>query len=63
MELYAAGLNAWGQLHFEKDDSTSEGEPEDFSSFSCVLTSDDEIDYVRPSLSYTSGEYKLGYAT
>ncbi|KAK3344133.1 regulator of chromosome condensation 1/beta-lactamase-inhibitor protein II [Lasiosphaeria hispida] len=50
MELHAAGLNAWGQLRFEKLEANEE--PDDISTFTCVL-SDDKIIHVRPFFSYT----------
>ncbi|KAK4146463.1 E3 ubiquitin-protein ligase HERC2 [Dichotomopilus funicola] len=48
MVLYATGFNAWNQLGF---DVPGVGESDDFSSFTCVLR--DEVEIVRPFLSYT----------
>ncbi|KAK4454949.1 E3 ubiquitin-protein ligase HERC2 [Podospora aff. communis PSN243] len=52
MELHATGLNAWGQLHFGKNDRSND-EPEDLSTFTRVLTVDDGIEAVLPFPSYT----------
>ncbi|KAK0613765.1 regulator of chromosome condensation 1/beta-lactamase-inhibitor protein II [Immersiella caudata] len=51
MELYATGLNAWGQLHFDKDEQSNE-EPDDLSTFTRVLTVNG-IEGVHPFPSYT----------
>ncbi|KAK0706785.1 hypothetical protein B0T26DRAFT_472630 [Lasiosphaeria miniovina] len=65
MELYAAGFNAWNQLRFppqshagqqEKEKEEVDDEPDDLSSFTCVLRDKDGIDDVEPFLSYTLGE-------
>ena len=52
MALYATGLNAWNQLQFERP---SVEEPDDMSSFTCVLH-DVDIDHIRPFFSYTLGK-------
>jgi len=52
MELYATGLNAWGQLNFDKFENS---EPGDLSHFTRIL-SDDKINAVYPHLSYTLGK-------
>ena len=52
MELYASGLNAWGQLQFQATES--QAELHDLHEFTRVLTGD-AIDRPRPSLSHTSG--------
>ncbi|SPQ27291.1 563afc7f-6258-41e5-9ae7-9ed4d0bdc484 [Thermothielavioides terrestris] len=52
MVLYATGFNAWGQLHFERPRDEDDREPEDISTFTCVLQ-DDDIDEIRPFFSYT----------
>jgi hypothetical protein len=54
MVLYATGFNAWGQLHFERPRDEDDREPEDISTFTCVLQ-DDDIDEIRPFFSYTRG--------
>ena len=55
MELYATGFNAWNQLRFDRGADSSE-EPDDVSSFTCVLRDDEGIDFVQPFFSYTLGE-------
>jgi hypothetical protein len=52
MELYATGFNAWDQLQFNS--AESEKEPDDISSFTCVLQ-DDHINCIHAFLSYTRG--------
>ncbi|KAK3293476.1 regulator of chromosome condensation 1/beta-lactamase-inhibitor protein II [Chaetomium fimeti] len=49
MVLYATGFNAWNQLQFE---TPGVDEPDDISSFTCVLQGDDD-DCIRPFFSYT----------
>ncbi|KAK3387207.1 regulator of chromosome condensation 1/beta-lactamase-inhibitor protein II [Podospora didyma] len=51
-ELYATGFNAWNQLRFEEGADSSD-EPDDISSFTCVLRDDEGIDAVWPFFSYT----------
>ncbi|KAK4166158.1 E3 ubiquitin-protein ligase HERC2 [Cladorrhinum sp. PSN259] len=52
MELYATGHNAWHQLQFKDPGSTEE--PDDISTFTSVLSTDDAILSVRPFSSYTA---------
>ncbi|KAK4098272.1 RCC1/BLIP-II [Parathielavia hyrcaniae] len=54
MELYATGFNAWHQLRFESphDVGEDDSEPEDISSFTCVLQHD-AIHQIHALLSYT----------
>ncbi|KAK1754598.1 E3 ubiquitin-protein ligase HERC2 [Echria macrotheca] len=63
MELYATGLNAWGQLSF--DGNGTDQDPDDTSLFTCVLR-DDDISGVTPFQSFTlvhtsSGTRKTGF--
>ncbi len=53
MRLYATGLNAWNQLQFEA--ANVELDPNDISSFTCVLHNDSPVDRIRAFLSYTVG--------
>ncbi|KAL2136673.1 hypothetical protein VTI74DRAFT_2405 [Chaetomium olivicolor] len=48
MTLYATGFNAWNQLQFEKP---GDDEPDDLSSFTCVLR--DDVRQIHPFSSYT----------
>ncbi|KAL2021536.1 hypothetical protein VTK56DRAFT_7035 [Thermocarpiscus australiensis] len=57
MVLYATGFNAWNQLQFG---SSCVEEPDDISSFTCVLNDDDAIDHIRPFFSYTAVHSKNG---
>ena len=55
MELYAAGFNAWNQLRFDSTaNDEDDSEPEDTSSFTCVLE-DAHIERPRSWLSFTIG--------
>ncbi|KAH6848306.1 regulator of chromosome condensation 1/beta-lactamase-inhibitor protein II [Chaetomium sp. MPI-CAGE-AT-0009] len=56
MVLYATGFNAWNQLQFEPP---GVDEPDDISSFSCVLRGDDD-DCIRSFFSYTRVNLKNG---
>ena len=55
MELYAAGFNAWNQLHFDDSLTRHEEEPDDVSRFTCVLR-DEVIHTPRALLSCTIGD-------
>lgn len=52
MALFAAGFNAWNQLHFGNE--SSDNDPEDVFTFSNVLTIDDVV-RLRAGLHYTLG--------
>jgi hypothetical protein len=51
MELWASGLNAWGQLNFEEEP----GLPGDVVTFKCILR-DERIELLRATLSATLGK-------
>lgn len=55
MELYAAGLNAWGQLYMNNSPQSSvENDTDDIYEFTCILRAR-TIEHVRAFLSYTAG--------
>ena len=53
MRLYATGFNAWNQLQLEA--ASVDVNPDDISSFTCVLHDDSPVDRIRAFLSYTVG--------
>ncbi|KAK4122944.1 hypothetical protein N657DRAFT_646702, partial [Parathielavia appendiculata] len=54
MELYATGFNAWNQLRFDNSHDAGDEEPEDISSFTCILRHE-AIHQIHAFLSYTRG--------
>ncbi len=56
MRLYATGSNAWHQLQPQLDVADIELDPDDISSFTCVLQDDSPVDRIRTFLSYTVGQ-------